>query len=336
MHRIGILGAAGIAPRSIIAPARRRSDAIIHAVASRRPGAADAYAKIHGIEAAYESYEALLADPAIDIVYNALPPAGHAEWTEKALAHGKHVLCEKPLAMNATEAAGMVAAAARHDRVLAEAFHDRYHPVFLHLLQLKDAGAFGAIRSLRAEFHVDIPFDPKSIRHDPGQGGGAMMDLGCYPVHWLRAFMAEEPAVISAVAEPNPLGTDQRMVAELMFPGRVTAHLVADIASPPFRGLLRIEGESGTVELDNPCLPHRGHSLREWFGTSYREHTMAGGTTYDYQLEAFIAAVDQGTPLPTGGADSIGNMSTVDAVYDKAIAAGTLASRPARGVATQP
>jgi len=326
-HRIGILGAAGIAPRSIIQPTRRRQDATIHAVASRRPGSARAYADTHAIPAAYESYEALLADPAIDIVYNALPPAGHAEWTLKALAAGKHVLCEKPLAMHAREAATMVAAAGQAGRVLAEAFHDRYHPVFLHLLELRQSGALGAIRGLVAEFHVDIPFDPANIRHDPAQGGGAMMDLGCYPVHWLRSFMQTEPAVISARATPTPLGVDQRMEAELVFPGGIAARLIADIADPPFRGLLRIEAENGVVELDNPCLPHKGHSLREWLGGGYREHTLAGGTTYDYQLAAFIDAVERGTPLPTGGTDAIGNMRVVDAIYAKAVAGGSLPPR---------
>ncbi|WP_172125467.1 MULTISPECIES: Gfo/Idh/MocA family oxidoreductase [unclassified Devosia] len=324
MHTIGILGAAGIAPRSIIQPTRRRRDAVIGAVASRRLGAAQAYAEAHRIPVAHESYEALLADPAITIVYNALPPTGHAEWTIKALEAGKHVLCEKPLATSAAEAALMVAAAERANRLLAEAFHDRYHPVFLHLLDLKQSGAFGTIKSLTASFHVDIPFDPKSIRHDPGQGGGAMMDLGCYPVHWLRSFMGCEPEVRSATAVLNPLGVDQRMEAELVFPGNVPAQMIADIASPPFRGLLRIEGEQGIVELDNPCLPHKGHSLREWFGESYREHTLGAGTTYDYQLAAFLEALTGGTPLPTGGMDAVANMATIDAIYAAARAGGTM------------
>jgi predicted dehydrogenase len=316
MQKIGILGAAGIAPRSIIQPTRRRKDSVIYAVASRRKAAASDYAHLHGIPRAYSSYDDLLSDPEITIVYNALPPVAHAEWTIRALRAGKHVLCEKPLAMDAEEARRMVEAASTSGRVLAEAFHDRYHPVFLHLLERKASRAFGQIRSLRAEFHVDIPFDPGNIRHDPAQGGGAMMDLGCYPVHWLRSFMDEEPEILSARAELTPLNVDQRMEVGMAFPGGVSAQIVADIASPPFRGLLRIEGEDGTIEIDNPCLPHKGHSIREWFGDSYREFTLAGGTTYDYQLAAFIDAVEKGTFLPTGGDDSIGNMKAVDAIYE--------------------
>ncbi|MBU1312496.1 MAG: Gfo/Idh/MocA family oxidoreductase [Alphaproteobacteria bacterium] len=315
MHKIGILGAAGIAPRSIIQPVRRRDDCCIHAVASRRRAAAKEYARLHGITKAYAGYDELLADPDITIVYNALPPAAHAEWSIKALKAGKHVLCEKPLAMTAAEAEVMVEAAEGAGRVLAEAFHDRYHPVFLHLLAHKRSGALGEIHALRAEFHVDIPFDPHNIRHDPAQGGGAMMDLGCYPLHWLRSFMGEEPEILSAQAKLTPLNVDQRMEVKMRFGGGVDAQLVADIASPPFRGLLRIEGEKGVVELDNPCLPHKGHSIREWFGGSYREFTLAAGTTYDYQLAAFVDAVENGSPLPTGGEDAIGNMRALDEIY---------------------
>ena len=323
MHKIGILGAAGIAPRSIIQPARRRDDCVIHAVASRRRAAVEAYARLHGITKGYSSYDELLSDPDITIIYNALPPAAHAEWSIKALKAGKHVLCEKPLAMTADEAELMVEAAETAGRVLAEAFHDRYHPVFLHLLARKTSGALGEIRALRAEFHVDIPFDPHNIRHDPAQGGGAMMDLGCYPLHWLRSFMGQEPEILSAHAELTPLNVDQRMEVAMRFAGGVEAQLVADIASPPFRGLLRVEGEKGAIEVDNPCLPHKGHSIREWFGDSYREFTLAAGTTYDYQLAAFVDAVDNGTSLPTGGQDAIGNMKALDAIY---IASGLRAS----------
>lgn len=316
MHRIGILGAAGIAPRSIIQPANRRSDAVIHAVASRRSGAAAAYAEKHGIARAYESYEALLDDPEIGIVYNALPPAGHKEWSIAALRAGKHVLCEKPIAMDAEEAAEMVEVASGTGRILMEAFHDRYHPAFLHLLELKTSGRLGKLKSVRAEFHVDIPFDPKSIRHDPSQGGGAMMDLGCYPVHWVRSIMGTEPEILSAKGTLNPLGVDQSMHVEMLFPDGTPATVIADIASPPFRGLLRLEGERGTVELDNPCLPHKGHSIREWLdGEPYREHTLAASTTYDYQLAAMIEAVEAGKPPITGGADAIGNMAAVDRIY---------------------
>ena len=295
MHRIGILGAAGIAPRALIAPVRRRDDVVVGAVASRAHEKAAAYAAEHDIPVAHAGYDALLADPAIDLVYNALPPAGHAEWTIKALAAGKHVLCEKPFAMTADEARAMVAAAETHGRVLMEAFHDRYHPAFLHLLALKPA----ARRHPRAPRRVPRRHPLGSDEHPLRPGAGRRRDDG--------------PRLLPAALAPELHGRRARgrlrhraaLRARLRHPrrGRSSASpaaspptLFADIQDGPFRGLLRIEAENGSVELDNPCLPHTGHSFREEIGGTFREYTVAGGTTYDYQLAAFLAAVDTRRP----------------------------------------
>jgi predicted dehydrogenase len=320
MRRIGILGAAGIAPQAVIEPARRRDDVVVHAVASRRPGAAAEYARKHKIANAYEGYEALLADPAIEVVYNALPPSEHARWSIAALEAGKHVLCEKPFAMNSAEAAQMVAAAERSGHLLVEAFHDRHHPAFLHLLKLKQGGKLGRIKTVKAEFAVTIPFDPKSIRHDPEAGGGALMDLGCYPIHWVRAFLNEEPdLVVAASGTRNPLGVDESIIATLRFPSGILADVSCGMAKgTPFKALLTVQCEHGSVEIENPVLPHRGHSIRERLQGAFRQHTVAGGTTYDYQLQALLDLLDGRTAPLTGGADAVGNMAVIDAIYAKA------------------
>ena len=320
MHRIGILGAAAIAPQAIIEPARRRDDVTVHAVASRRPGVAADYAKKHRIATGYDGYEALLADPEVDIVYNALPPSEHAQWSIAALRAGKHVLCEKPFAMNALEAGEMVAAAEASRRHLVEAFHDRHHPVFGHLMSLKAAGALGRIKTVKAEFAVTIPFDPKSIRHDPAAGGGALMDLGCYPVHWVRSFLGEEPdMVVAASATRNPLGVDESITATLRFPSGILADVSCGMAKgTPFRALLTVQCEHGSVEIENPVLPHRGHSIRERLDGGLRHHTVAGATSYDYQLQALLDVVDGRAAPLTGGADAVGNMRVIDAIYAKA------------------
>lgn len=320
MLKIGILGAAAIAPQAMLEPARRRSDVVLQAVASRRPGAAAEYAKKHRLADAYEGYPALLADAKIDIVYNALPPSEHAKWSIAALEAGKHVLCEKPFAMNASEAAQMVTAAQRSGRVLMEAFHYRYHPAFLHLLALKQAGRLGRIKTVKAELSVAIPFDPKSIRHDPATGGGALMDQGCYPIHWVRALLGEEPdLVVAASGTRNPLGVDESIVATLRFPSGILADVSCGMAKgTPFKALLAVQCEYGLVELENPLLPHRGHSIRERLDGGFRHHTVAGGTSYDYQLQALLDAVeDRAEPL-TGGADAVANMAVIDAIYAKA------------------
>ena len=315
-YKIGILGAAGIAPRSMVQPCARNHEADCHAVASRRPEAGQAFAGQNDIPVVHGSYEDLLADPDIDIVYIALSPAAHAEWSIKALQAGKHVLCEKPIGMTADEARRMMEVSSQTGRLLMEAFHDRYHPAFLHILHLKESGRIGRIRRLHAEFCVDVPYDPKNIRYDPVQGGGAMMDLGCYPLHWLRNLTGAEPEIRSANAEYTPLDVDRRVSAQLRFPGGIEATMLADLSDPPFRGLLRIEGDNGIVELDNPCLPHKGHSVREWLDGGFREYTLGGGTTYDYQLKALLEAVAQERAPVTSRGDSIGNMEAVDRIYE--------------------
>jgi predicted dehydrogenase len=313
MLKVGILGAAGIAPRSIIAPARRRHDVAVAAVASARPGAAEAYAAIHGIPRVFSSYAALIADQAIDIVYNALPPVAHAAWSIAALEAGKHVLCEKPVAMTAAEARRMIDVARRHDRILMEGFHDRYHPLTLRLLNLRDSGRLGTLRFVRAEFQVDLPFDPRSIRHDPAQGGGAMMDLGCYPLHWLRTLFASEPRIVSAEGAAGPLGVDERMAATLAF-GAASAELAADMTQGPMRAHLHVECEQGTLDILNPVLPHLGHSVTENLGGVQRQYTVAGQTSFDHQLQALVDAVTLGTPPLTGGTDAVANMVAIEAI----------------------
>jgi len=319
MLRIGILGAARIAPQAIIEPAARRDDVRIDAVASRRKGAAAPYAAAHAIGKAYDGYEALLADTEIDLVYNALPPADHARLSIAALEAGKHVLCEKPFAMNAREADVMVDTARRTGKRLFEAFHDRLHPAFGRVLELKSSGALGEISEIEAAFAVHIPFSEREIRHLPDQGGGALMDLGCYPVHWLRALMEEEPEVVAASGQRTRLGVDERIAAELRFAGGVRARLSTDMSEgTPYTAYLKLTGSKGRVELDNPVLPHNGHSIRSWIDGVFRVETVAGGTSFDFQLASVVAALETGGPHPNEGADPIGNMTVIDAIYEKA------------------
>ena len=316
MLRIGILGASGIAPAAVIHPAARRTDVTILAVASRRPSAAADYAAAHNIERTYDDYRALLADPDIDLVYNSLPPSEHAKWSIAALEAGKDVLCEKPFAMNAVQAERMLQSAQSTGHRLIEAFHDRYHPLSLEIDTLIASGRLGDIVSLRAEFSVGNPFDPRGIRHVPALGGGALMDLGCYPVHWVRSLMDEEPYVLSAIATTNPLGADTSIESELRFPSGTTAHISASMeAGPNETSTLDIFGTRGTAHVDNLVFPSTGHSVSETVDGIARISTVAGRTTYDHQLDAIVAALAHRTPLLTEGADSINNMIVIDAVY---------------------
>ncbi|MFV0251978.1 MAG: Gfo/Idh/MocA family protein [Beutenbergiaceae bacterium] len=317
MLGIGILGAAGIAPQALIRPARRRDDVKVLAVASRRANAADAYAAEHGIAVAHHRYEDLLADPAVDVVYNALPPSLHAEWSIRAVRAGKHVLCEKPAALDPQQAQAMTEAAAQAGRVLIEAFHDHYHPVLQHAVAAAREGQIGQVRRLEGTFTAPIPFDPSSIRHDPAVGGGALLDLGCYPVHWLRAVAGTEPIVTAASASPNELGADQQIEAELAFADDLTGRIFASMGQA-FASSLVITGSGGRIEIENPVLPHRGHSVRTVLDGVEHTSTIGGRETYDYQLDAVVAAIQDGQTPATSGQDIVANAALIDAIYRQA------------------
>lgn len=316
MLRIGILGAARVAPMAILEPAARRKDVEVVAVAAERPGSAAGFAREHGIRKAYSRYEELIADPGIDLIYNALPPHRHAALSIMALESGKHVLCEKPFAMNAAEARQMAETGERMGRKVIEAFHDRHHPVFLHLLDLAGSGRLGRIRFLKGVFNHTVPATAGEFRHSPGQGGGALMDLGCYPLHWCRSLLNEEPEVISATAVITPAGVDEDITARLAFPSGVEAEIEARM-SPTWdlHARFEVETERGSVVLVNSLLPHRGHSVVERIDGRLKEHTLAGGTTFDYQLEMVVRAITDGDPVPTEGSGPVGNMTAIDAIY---------------------
>ena len=314
MTTIGLLGAAGIAVNAMIWPVRRCDDARIGAVASR--SSARDYADRHGIARAYDSYDALLADPEVELVYNALPPSLHAEWTIAALRAGKNVLCEKPFTMTAAEADRVMAVADETGMRVVEAFHDHYHPLSAWIRSTVRSGVLGRIHRAEAVFTGSNPFVANTLRHEPALGGGALMDLGCYPVHWVRSLFAGAPAVTSAVATRNPAGADLSMAAELAFPDGVVALVQASMAEGvPLRSALVLEAEHGRLEAENIVFPSAGHSIRLDVGGIPRVSTVAGATTYDHQLEAVLTSLRSGAPLPTEGADPVANMAVIDAVY---------------------
>jgi predicted dehydrogenase len=320
--RFGILGAARIAPMALVVPARELEGAAVVAVAAREPERARAFAEKHGIPRAVADYEALLALPEVDVVYNALPTALHARWTIRALRAGKDVLCEKPFASNAGEAEEMVAEAERAGRRLVEAFHWRYHPLAARILAICASGALGRIQRLEARFSAPIR-DRSDIRWDLSLGGGASMDLGCYPVHWCRTVMGSEPEVVTAKAREGPARVDVEMEAELRFPrdaraggAPVPARIACSMdGDAPFAATLEVGGSEGVLEVRNPLAPQLGHSLALRTRGETREETVPGRSTYHHQLEAVVRGLREGAPLPTGGSDAVANMRVLDGVY---------------------
>src|SRR6185437_6325825 len=215
--RIGVLGAARIAPMALVNPAKENAEVVVGAVAARDVSRARAFAAKHGIPKVHGGYGALIADPDLDAVYNPLPNGLHGRWTRAALAAGKHVLCEKPFTANAAEAREIAELAADSDRVVMEAFHYRYHPMTLRAEEIIASAELGPLRHVEASLCFPLP-KFSDIRDDYGLAGGAMMDAGCYPVHMARTFGGPSPEVVAARAKLRDKQIDRAMTADLLFP----------------------------------------------------------------------------------------------------------------------
>ena len=316
--RIGLLGASRIARGAILEPASSINGVEVTRVAASAVDKATAYADEHGIPGVEEDYAALVASDAVDLVYNALPPSGHMQWSVAALESGKHVLCEKPFAMNAGQAQQMVDVANASPGVLIEAFHHRFHPLHDRILEIVASRRLGAIQGLESHFDVAIPYRPGELRHTLEVGGGALMDLGCYPVHWVRTVMQSEPAVVRALAVQQREGVDTSMTATLDFNG-VPASIETSMAEgTEFRANLVIEGARGRLTVVNPLSPHNGHELILDIDGSTESTTVDGNSTYWHQLAHVVDVLNGKAETITGGADAIANMRTIDAIYEAA------------------
>jgi predicted dehydrogenase len=316
--KIGILGAAKIAPQALVQPARLIDGVEVFAVAARDRARAVQFASEHGVTRVFNSYAALCESKETDAVYIALPISFHCEWTLRALAGGKAVLCEKAFASNAAEAERMERAAADAGLVLVEAFHWRYHRMAERLIETVRSGRIGAIRTVRA--HFNVPFQTTNdIRFDYAMGGGATMDLGCYPIHMLRHVLGEEPEVLSAEAEVGPPDVDVTMRAELRFPSGARGEISCSMRPDAKLAMeLVAEGERGHLRAVNPLAPQLGNLLEIETAGGREAGAVKGDPTYLCQLRAFVAAVRDGTPVPTDAADAVRNMRAIDAVYSAA------------------
>jgi predicted dehydrogenase len=316
--RLGILGAARIAPMALVRPARNVPGVQVLAVAARDPARARSFAVRHKIPRVHASYDDLLADREIDAIYNPLPNSLHAPWTIRALAMGKHVLCEKPFAASVAEAEAMAKAATDAQRVLVEAFHYRYHPLFARVRGIMDAGEIGQVRHLEAHFCIPL-VRPRDIRYRADLAGGALMDTGCYTVHLLRHLAGAEPEVVRARGRWTRAGVDRALEADLRFPGGRTARLTCSLFSAVlFRASAQVVGTAGRIGVLNPIAPQFFNRLRVVTTAGTRTERVPGPSSYECQLRAFLAAVRDGTPVPTGPADAIANMRAIEAIYTAA------------------
>jgi predicted dehydrogenase len=320
--RVGALGAARITPAALIKPARLVSDVTVTAVAARDPERARQFAAKHGIAVVHDSYDALIADPEVDAVYNPLPNSLHAPWTLRAIAAGKHVLCEKPFTSNAAEAAEVAAAAKSSGLVVMEAFHYRYHPLARRMQEVV-TGELGALRHVEAALCLPLPrFN--DIRFQFDLAGGATMDAGCYAINCIRMLGPGEPAVISAQAKLHGPDVDRSMVADFRFPGGATGRIRASLWSAQLlRVGARAVGERGEMRVLNYLAPQAfslltvrtSGGIGGGAGGSTRWERVRGEATYTGQLRAFAAAVLRGEPVLTTAEDAVANMRQIDDVY---------------------
>ncbi len=318
--RIGTLGAARITPPALVRPARQVDGVEVVAVAARYRALASEFAAKQGIPQVHDSYDALIADPTIDAIYNPLPNGLHAEWTEKALRAGKHVLCEKPFTSNAAEAELVAAVADETGLVVMEAFHYRYHPVAEQLRTIAQSGELGELRRISTSMCIPLPL-PSDIRYRYDLAGGAGMDVGCYATHMNRLVAGSEPHVVRAEAKLARPDVDRWLRAEFRYSNDLSGSMTCALFSATLLSIrVKVTGDNGTLNLFNPTGPHMGYRMTVKANGTKRRVKVDGAKTptYVYQLTAFRDAVRDGGPVLTPPSDSIANMRVIDAIYEAA------------------
>ena len=317
MIQFGVLGAARITPEALIYPCINEPLANISVTAARDRHRANTFAAAHHIDTVCDSYINVINHAKINAVYIPLHIPAHHPWTMAALQAGKHVLCEKSLACNAEEAREMNQRAKDQGLVLMDAFHYRYHPLFARMKNIVASGTLGTISSIDAAFHTPVT-DPSDIRMNYHLGGGVTMDIGCYPISWVRHLTNIEPTVISATAEVGPPQVDLFLETR-MEAGNIAITTSADMrASASFKAEVTVRGSLGEMRVDNVIAPQLGHLLTLNVGKKITHQSVDRRPTYAYQLDAFIAAVERGEPLWTDGDDAVAQMTVIDRCYEAA------------------
>ncbi len=322
--RWGVLGAAKIAREKVVPGMQKSEWCDVAAIASRDIGKAQAAAAALGIAKAYGSYEELLADPDVDAIYNPLPNHLHVPWSIQAAQAGKHVLCEKPIAMNAAECHSLIAARDRCRVKIGEAFMVRTHPQWLRARELIRSGEIGALRSIQGTFSYSNR-DAGNIRNKPECGGGALLDIGCYPINLSRFLFGGEPSRVQALIERDPeMRTDRLTSGLLEFS---SGHSIFTVSTQlvPYQRMLML-GARGSIELeipfnappDRPCrlILDKGAGL---FGESRRVEEFPVCDQYAIQGDCFSLAIRNNTEVPVPLEDALSNMAVIDALFRSAL-----------------
>ncbi len=321
--RWGILSTAAIGVKKVIPAMQKGEWSDVTAIASRDLVKAEAVAQSLGIAKAYGSYEELLADPQIEAIYNPLPNQLHVPWSIKAAEAGKHVLCEKPLSLTVAEAKTLLAVEERTGVKMGEAFMVRTHPQWLRARELVASGRIGALRSIIGFFSY-FNVNPANIRNIPECGGGALMDVGCYPITTSRFMFGEEPSRVLGLVERDPaMKVDRLTSAILDFPsGRSTFTCSTQLV--PYQRM-QFLGTKGRIEIEIPFNAPKDRPCRifiddggELFGSGITTESFPTCDQYTVQGDVFSRAVREGGQVPVPLGDAIKNMAVIEAIFRSA------------------
>ncbi|MEO8334823.1 MAG: Gfo/Idh/MocA family oxidoreductase [bacterium] len=319
----GVLGAANIAVGKVIPAMQQSTHSPVVAIASRDLSKARAAADKLDIPRAYGSYQELIDDPDVEAIYNPLPNHLHVPWSIKAAEAGKHVLCEKPLALNADEIAQLMAVRDRTGVIIGEAFMVRTHPQWAAVRELIAEGRIGELRLVVGHFSYSRR-DPNDVRSKPEWGGGALLDVGCYPITLSRWLFGEEPTEVVGLIENDPEFQVDRLASGLLkFPsGQATFSCSMQLV--PYQ-VMQLFGTDGRIQVEIPFSPPFNHECRiliddgsKFVGAAGEIITLPAVDQYRLQAERFSEAVRGVGSVPVSLEDARGNMAVIDALFKSA------------------
>jgi predicted dehydrogenase len=316
----GVLGVASIATRKVIPGMQKGDWSEVSAIASRDLKKAESAAKEMGIAKAYGSYEELIADPEIEAIYNPLPNHLHVPFTAKAMEAGKHVLCEKPIALNAAEAETLLAVRARTGMKVGEAFMVKTNPQWLRVRELLREGAIGTLNTVVTVFSY-FNRDEQNVRHKVEWGGGGLLDIGCYPITLSRWLYGEEPKRVAGTIENDPdFGTDRLASAVMEFSKGQSVFSVGTQTN--YLQQMTLVGSNGRIEIEIPFSPPPGRPMKltisngmEFIGGTSVVEMIPAADQYTIQGDAFSRAIRENTEVPVPLEDAIANMKVIDAIF---------------------
>ena len=317
--KVGILGVAKIAVTKVIPPMRGCHYVEAAAIASRTKAKAERAASDLKLPKAYGSYEELLADPEIDLIYNPLPNHEHVPWSIKAAEAGKHVLCEKPLGVDQADARRLIEVRDRTGKAIQEAFMVRTHPQWHNVRSIVQSGRIGGLRAITCNFSYHN-VDPANVRNVREWGGGGMLDIGCYPITTTRFVTAREPERVAAAIERDPENGVDRRGSVIMDFGDFTSSFTYGTQMSP-RQVMTFTGETGSLEVEIPYNAPNDRPCRLWldkgeFRQSEREVVeVPTCDQYGIMLDAFAKSIIEGHAQPVPLEDSLKNMAVIDAVF---------------------